>query len=168
MRLTPAAVFHAAIILLVLSVFSFAHARMIDKVIAYVDDRAITYSELQEKYRMIKNTGANITEKETLDSMINALLMLQKAKKLRFEAPTEDDLIKEYLNVTIKARIVISEDQIREFYDKNRDEFKGREYGVVRADIEKYLTDLETNKKLKEHLKELRAGANIVIHLKDK
>jgi len=167
-RRTLATALPAVIILCSLSAFPQSHAVVIDRVIAYVDDRAITYSELREKHRMIKQAGSKMTEEETLESMINALLMLQKARKLRFEASTEDDLIKEYLDVTIKSRTTVSEDQIREFYEKNRKELGNREYSDVRDEIEKYLINVETNVKLKEHLKELRSGANIVIQLKGK
>jgi hypothetical protein len=155
-------------IVLMLSISSVCSAALIDRVIAYVDDRAITWSELKERHDIIRKVSPGITEEETLNSMINALLMLQKAKKLRLEAPTEDDLIKEYLDVTIRSRIAVSEEKMLEYYNKNRADFKDREFGAVRGEIELYLTELETNVKLKEHLKELRAGANIVIRLKDK
>jgi hypothetical protein len=158
----------AVILLSVIAVSSVCHAVLIDRVIAYVDDRAITYSELNERYAILKKAAPGITKEETLNSMINALLMLQKAKKMRLEASTEDDLIKEYLNVTIRSRIAVSEDKLLEYYNKNRSEFKGKEFIEVKGEIEKYLTELETNARLKEHLKELRAGANIVIQLKDK
>jgi hypothetical protein len=141
-------------------------AVVIDRVIAYVDDRAITYSELRTRYELIKRTRPDMTERQTLDSMINALLMLQKAKKMRFEAPTEDELIREYMEVSIKSRVYVGEDKIREYYDKNRKEFMGREFEAVRPEIERYLVEVETNRRLQDHIKELRAGANIVI--KDK
>jgi hypothetical protein len=156
------------ILFLTFSTSSVCQSVILDRIIAYVDERAITYSELSERYMILKKAAPGVTEEETLNSMINALLMLQKAKKLRLEAPTEDDLIKEYLDVTVRSRIAVSEDKLLEYYNKNRSEFKDKAFSEVRVEIEKYLMELETNVKLKEHLKELRAGANIVIQLKDK
>jgi|WetSurMetagenome_2_1015567.scaffolds.fasta_scaffold00012_22 hypothetical protein len=156
------------LLLFVVSAASVCHAALLDRVIAYVDDRAITYSELRDRHSIVQKTAPDITEEETLNSMINALLMLQKAKKMRFEAPTEDDLIKEYMEVNIKSRISVGEDKIREYYDKNKPLFKNQEFAAVREEIERYLIELETNIRLKEHLKELRTDANIVIRLKYK
>ncbi len=147
---------------------SICNAELIDRVIAYVDDRAITYSEYLERHEKIRRSVPGITEEETLNSMINALLLLQRAKKMRLEAPTEDDLIKEYLDITIKSRIVLKEEKILEYYNNNKQEFGEKEFAAVRPSIEKYLLELETNIQLKEHLKELRKQANIVILPKDK
>jgi hypothetical protein len=158
----------AVFILLCFNGTSICSAELIDKVIAYVDDRAITYSEYMERYEIIRQSVPGITKEETLNSMINALLLLQRAKKMRLEAPTEDDLIKEYLDIIIKSRIVINEVKILEYYNKNRLEFGEKEFAAVRPSIEKYLLELETNIQLKEHLKELRTQANIVILPKDR
>jgi len=143
-------------------------AEIIDRVIGYVDDRAITYSEFRERHEKLRKISPGITEEEALISMVNALLLLHVAKKMRLEAPTEDGLIKEYVDVTIRSRISLKEEQLLEYYNKNRAEFKGMEFPAVRAEIEKYLTELEINKQLKEHLKLLRQRANIVIQLKIK
>ncbi len=162
------AVFAAFILLIPLLSPDFSRAVMIDQVIAYVDDRAITYSELRARHELISKSRPDMTEHQTLDSMINALLMLQKAKKLRLEAPTEDDLIREYMEAVVKSRISVSEDEVRKYYDSHRKEFGGKDFDSVRGGIEKYLTEVETNRKLLEHVRELRSGANIVIKLKDK
>jgi isopentenyl diphosphate isomerase/L-lactate dehydrogenase-like FMN-dependent dehydrogenase len=147
---------------------SLCRAELIDRVIAYVDDRAITYSEFEERYKKIRQAVPDITEEEALNSMVNALLLLQRAKKMRLEAPNEDDLIKEYLDITIKSRIVLKEEKMLEYYNNNRHSFGDREFSAVRPEIEKYMLELETNMQLKEHLKELRRQSNIVIQLKDK
>jgi len=161
--LLPVAILFSSLLLNAL-----CNASLIDRVVAYVDDRAITESEFRARYEILRQEAPGITEDEALNSMINALLLLQKARLMRLEASTEDNLIKEYVDVNIRSRIVVKEDKILEYYNNNRKEFGDRELTSVRGEIEKYLLELETNTQLKEHLRQLRKGANIVIQLKDK
>lgn len=143
-------------------------AELIDRVVAYVDDHAITYSEFRNRYEKLKKAVPDITEDEAINSMINTLLLLEEARKMRLEAASEDDLIKEYIDIRIKSRIVIKEEQTTEYYNHHKKEFEGRDYMSVRDEIEKYLQELETNKQLKGHLEELRKQSNIVVQLKDR
>jgi hypothetical protein len=143
-------------------------AELIDRVAAYVDDTAITYSEFKKRYLKVKETVPAVTEEEVINSMINGLLLLKEAKKMRLEAPTDDDLLKGYIDIKIKSSIVIKEDKISAFYKEHAAEFGGKDYFSVRDDIEKYLIELETNVQLKAHLEELRANTEIKIQLKDR
>jgi hypothetical protein len=145
----------------------FCHAALIDRVVAYVDDQAITYSEFRERYGKMKQAIPDITEEEAINSMINTLLLLGQARKMRLEAVSDDDLVKEYVDIKIKSGVFIKEETLTEYYNKHREEFQGRDYLTVREEIEKYLTELETNKRLKEHLEELKNQSNIVIRLRD-
>ncbi len=153
-------------LILHITIISSNSAELIDRVVAYVDDQAITYSEFNDKLAKLKEAVPNISENEVINSMINSLLLLNQAKKMRLEAPTEDDLIKEYVDIWVKSRILIKEEQIRKYYDSHKQEFGGKDYFEVRDEIEKYLLELETNKELKEHLNELRRQSNIIIQLK--
>lgn len=141
-------------------------AEVIDRVVAYVDDQAITYSEFKDKFAKIKSAVPAITEEEVINSMINTLLLLEQSRKMRLEAASEDDVIKEYIDIRIKSRILIKEEQLRQYYESHRKEFGGKDYFEVRDEIERYLQELETNKQLKGHLDELRRQTNIVIQLK--
>jgi hypothetical protein len=143
-------------------------AELLDRVVAQVDGQAITYSEFSLKFNRMKRVSPSITEDEALNSMINSLLLLQMARKMRLEAATEDDLIKEYVDITIRSRITIPEDRLSEYYNKHKQEFGDKDFSSVRDEIEKYLLELETNKHLKEHLKELQNQADIVIQLRYK
>jgi PHD/YefM family antitoxin component YafN of YafNO toxin-antitoxin module len=143
-------------------------AEMIDRVIAYVDDNAITYSEFREKFASMRDVVPGISEEDVVNSMINTLLLLDQARKMRLEAVSHDDLVKEYVDIKIKSRIFIKEEQITEYYKSHRNEFRNKDYLSVREEIEKYLTELEINRKLKEHLEDLRKGSNIVVRLRDK
>jgi parvulin-like peptidyl-prolyl isomerase len=157
-----------AAIFMFLAVSSSSGAELLDRVVAQVDDQAITYSEFSLKFNRMKQVLPSITEDEALNSMINSLLLLQMAKKMKLEAATEDDLIKEYVDITIRSRITMPEDRLSEYYDSHTREFGDKDFSFVRDQIEKYLLELETNKHLKEHLKELQSQADIVIQLRYK
>ena len=141
-------------------------AELIDRVVAYVDDHAITYSEFKDKFGQLKKVLPDMTEEEAVNSMINNLLLLEQAHKMRLEASTDDDLVKEYIEIRIKSRVFIKEEQVAAYYAGHRTEFGGKDYLSVRDEIEKYLSELEINKQLKEHLQDLRQQSNIVIQLK--
>jgi hypothetical protein len=143
-------------------------AGLIDRVIASVDDHAITYSEFREKFESMREVVPGISEEEVVNSMINTLLLLDQARKMRLEAVSDDDLVKEYVDIKIKSRVFIKEDRLTEYYNNHEGEFGGKDYLAVRDAIEKYLLEVETNKQLKEHLEELRGKSNIVIQLRDK
>ncbi len=95
--------------------------------------------------------------------MINRILLLQEAKKMRLEAPDDDQLVQQYIDIKLKSAIIIREEDVERFYDENGGQFKGQDYLAVRDQIEKYLFELETNKRLKNQIKELRAKSDIKI-----
>lgn len=140
-------------------------AEVVDRVIASVDDTAITLSEFEEQYATVAKKLKEVVGDEVLNSMINSLLLLNEAKKMRLEAPTKDEIVRDYIDIRIKAPIVIREEEIEAFYRAHADEFGGKEYIAVRDEIESYLFELETNRQLKKHLEELRRQAEIVIQL---
>lgn len=141
------------------------YADILERVVAYVDDSAITLSEFGENAQRARKTLSNISDLDIINSMINRLLLLQAAKKMRLEAPNEDELVREYTDIKIKSSIIIREEEIERFYSENKDKFKGQDYVAVRDEIEKYLTEIETNRLLKKDIDELRAKADIRIQL---
>ncbi len=157
-----------AVMTLQLVVPTLCPAELIDRIVAYVDDQAITYSEFRDRYARMKEAVPGITEDEAVNSMINTLLLLDQARQMRLEAVSDDDLVKEYVDIKIKSGVFIKEEVLVDYYNKHKEEFRGRDYLTVREIIEKYLTELETNKRLKEHLGELRKKTNIVIQLRDR
>lgn len=138
------------------------YAEVIDRVVAYVDETAVTLSELRNYYLETKET-ANITEEEALNSIINRLLLLKEARAMKLEAQTDDELLKDYINIKIGSAILIKEDTIISFYNEHLKEFEGKDYLTVRDIIEKYLFEAEINRRLKKHLDELRANAEVKI-----
>jgi len=138
-------------------------AEVIDRVIACVDDRAITLREFDDIYEKTRKIRPDITREEVLNTFINRILLIREAKKLKIEAPSEDELMNEYIELKVKAFIRIKEEDIRNFYSSHPGEFKDMNYDSVRDRIEDYLVQLELNRLLKRHIDELRSNAYIKI-----
>lgn len=136
-----------------------------DRVIAFVDNQAITMSDLEEQYSSTVKMTPDITKGDVLNTMINRMLLLREAKRYRIEAATQDDIMREYIDLKIKAFIRVSEDDIEKFYQKHITQFAGTDYVDAHEEIERYLTEKELNENLKVVLRELRGKAYIKIFL---
>lgn len=136
-----------------------------DRVVAFVDNDAITLSELEMKYYDTVKVTSDITQEEVLNTMVNRLLLLREAKKIRLEAPSEDELLNEYIDLKIRAFIRIKEEELKDFYNKNISKFEGKELDSVRDYIENYLAEHEVNQRLKAHINELRGKSCVKIQL---
>lgn len=136
-----------------------------DRVVAYVDNDAITYSELEEIYANAVQITPDITKEEVLNTTINRLLLLREAKKVKLEAPSEDALLKEYIDLKIRAFIRIKEEEIVDFYERHIDDFQEKELETVREEIENVLTEKALNERLKSHIEELKDKACVKIQL---
>ncbi len=144
---------------------SLLYAAIKDRVVAFADNDAITLSELEMKYYDTVKVTSDITQEEVLNTMVNRLLLLREAKKIRLEAPSEDELLKEYIDLKIRAFIRIKEEELKDFYNKNISKFEGKELDSVRDDIESYLAEHEVNQRLKAHINELREKSCVKIQL---
>jgi len=141
------------------------HAEVRDRVAAFVDDIAITLSELEIRHAGTVKITPDVTKEEVLNTMLNRVLLLREAKKIRLEAPSEEELLRDYIDLKIRAFIRINEEEITDFYDKHIGDFGGKELDDVREDVENYLTENELNKRLKRHIDELREKACVNILL---
>lgn len=138
-------------------------AELIDKVVAFVDDQAITLSDLNETYEATKKFNGAVTREEVLNTMIHRVLLLREARKLKLIAKTDDELLNEYIELKVRAYIRIREEELEYFYSRNVDEFKGASFDSVRDRIEDYLTEKEVNNILRRHLHELKAKAYVKV-----
>ncbi|MFC1769664.1 hypothetical protein ACFLZI_01275 [Nitrospirota bacterium] len=156
---------HTRILILIVVLFlsSFSDAEMIDRIVAYVGDEAITSSELMAEHETHKGRG--ITLEQTLNGIINRRLLLVEARRLRLGDMGDDTLINEYINQRIRTFIVISEEQITRYYKNNRKKFRRAPLNQVRGNIVIFLTEAEVNVRLEHHLDTLRKGAEIGIFL---
>jgi len=158
----------ACVLLLVtchLSLAAEGSAAVSDRVIAFVDDHAITMSELDEQYESTTKISPDITIGEVLDTMINKILILREARKYRIEAPSLDQVMREYIDLKIRAFIRVGESDIEKFYQENKADFAGKEFEDVRDEIDKYLAEKELNEQLKKVVRELRRDAYIRIFI---
>ena len=108
-------IYYSIIFLLIPSLSPVLFAEIRDRVVAFVDNTAITLSELEETYADTLRVTPNITRDEVLNTMVNRVLLLREAKKIRLEAPSEDELLKEYIDLKIRAFIRIKEEEIDRF-----------------------------------------------------
>jgi len=136
-----------------------------DRVIAFVDDQAITMSDLEEQYSNTLRLSPDSTKAEVLNTMINRILLLREAKRYRIEAATQDDVMREYIDLKIRAFVRVGEGDIEQFYQDNISKFSGRDFEDAREEIERYLTEKELNERLKVMLREFREKAYIKIFL---
>ncbi|MDO8746517.1 MAG: hypothetical protein Q7J70_02505, partial [Thermodesulfovibrionales bacterium] len=74
-------------------------------------------------------------------------------------------VVREYIELKLRTFIKITEDDLREFYDKNRKEFGKADFDDAREKIEEYLVEKEVNIRLKKHIEDLRTKAYIKIQL---
>ncbi|MCL5023831.1 MAG: hypothetical protein M1497_10780 [Nitrospirae bacterium] len=147
--------------------FTVGHAELIDRVVACVNDRAITLSELRENYEKTKKIEPDITMAEVLNTMINRLLLLNDARRLKIDAKNDESVLNEYIELKVRAFIRVKEEDIEDYYKKNEKEFKGAPFESVRDKIEEYLTEKEINRLLKKQIAELRAKAYVKVLLKE-
>ena len=155
-----------SLLLVVISLLpTVVYSEVLERVVAYVNNKAITLSEFQESAKKSRKTLVNVSDSDIINAMINNLLLLEEAEKIRLEAPDKDELVREYIDIKIKSSIIIREEDMERFYNENKGQFKGQDYLAVRDGIEKYLFELETNKQLKKNIEELRAKSDIKILL---
>lgn len=164
MKGTKASLFLGCTVLLALNLSS-VFAEVVDRVVAFVDDKAITLSDLEDNYKAAAKLRPDIKKEDVLNTKINRMLLLREAKKLRIEGANPDEVIREYIELKLRTFIKITEDDLREFYDKNRKEFGKAEFDDSREKIEEYLVEKEVNIRLKKHIEDLRSKAYIKIQL---
>lgn len=142
-----------------------AEAELIDRVVAFVDEEAITLSEFQSQYDNIRTLSPNVTREEVIQTIINRKLLLREARKYRIEGPNEEEMMKEYIDLKVRAFIRVDETEIQQFYEENNDQFEGKQFDAARDEIETYLTEKKVNERLKETLERLKKDAYIKIQL---
>ena len=151
--------------LLLTSYFSVVDADLRDRVVAFVDNDAITLSELEERYAHALQITPDITREEVLRTMVNRLLLLREAKKIKLDALTEDELLQEYIDLKIRAFIRVNEENVVDFYEGHIDDFQEKELDMVREEIENVLIEKALNERLKSHINELMEKACVKMQL---
>ena len=160
----------SAFVLLVLLALLYipAFAASIDRVVAYIEDSAITMRELTVEHERMAKLYPDRTMEQTLESLINTRLILINAKILRLTAETDEAMIEKYLNLKVRSLVSVTEAEIRAFYDLNskgqgKASKSNKAYNKARPEIEKYLFEIKFNEIVKAHMKTLRAASLIRI-----
>lgn len=143
------------------------HAEVVDRVVAFADNVAITLSEFNETFEKAKKLKQGVSSAEVLNTMINRVLLLREARKLKLEAKTDDELIGEYIDVKVRPYARVRDEDLEDFYNKNLLEFKGSSFDLVREKIEGYLMEREVNNLLKRNIDELREKTYVKITMED-
>lgn len=151
------------IFLLITIHYSPSTALIEDHVVAFVDNTAITLSEFEEEYPKAQKVTPGITKEEVLNAMINRVLLLREAKKIRLAERSDDELLKEYIDLKLRTFVKIKEKDVLDYYEIHIKDFQGKALEDVREEIENYLTEAELNRLLKKHIEELREKAYIGI-----
>ena len=154
--------FFLSVYSLLLTPYSFGFT---DRVVAFVDNEAITLSEFQEQKHNTARLLPGVTDDEVINTMINRKLILREAKKYRIEGPAEEDIMRDFVDLKVRAFIKVGEQDIEDFFRQNIDKFEGKTFEIVRDEIEKYLTEKEVNKMLKKVISDLRKSVYIKIQL---
>lgn len=141
------------------------HAGIKDRVVAYVDTTAITLTELDKKHAETMEVTPAITKEEVLNTMINRILLIREARKIRLKSEREDELLKEYVDLKIKSFIRIKDEELRNFYEAHAADFPEKDLDDLREDIENYLIEQELNNALKKHIDDLRNNACIKVQI---
>ncbi|MCI4625731.1 MAG: hypothetical protein L3V56_07190 [Candidatus Magnetoovum sp. WYHC-5] len=140
---------------------------LINKVVAFVDNEAITLADLKEKYEKTLKVVPDTTLRQVAETMVNRLLLKQEGVRLKIVGDSDDEIINKYIDMSIRADIVVNYEEVEAFFNKNRANFADIELDSVREDIEKLLIEEEVNKRLQAKVEELKKRTYVEIHKLD-
>ncbi len=140
------------------------HAELINTVVAFIDDQAITLRDFEDYYTIAKKFHTDITPEKALETLINRLILLREARRLKLKGSTEDDIINTYIDIKVRAFVRVSEEEINRFYEANKEKMKDVPLQDVRQQIENLLIEKKVNNLLKIHLRKLKEKSYIKIN----
>jgi hypothetical protein len=160
-------------ILLITSCFllpDLSHSEILERIVAIVNNNVILLSEFKDALKAAKMSDEKVTEDAVLDEMINRVLMLEQARKMRLgqmedaTGPVDDNkIVNEYIDRRIRSFVHIPIEEIESYYLNNRKQFGSKSFSEAKDEIEDHLTDGELKLKIAEHVEELRKKAYIRI-----
>ena len=153
----------AAAIIYLLLTLSLSEAAVIDNVAAFVDDEAITLLDLNNS---IEAAQGKLSKEEALDRLINKQLILREARRLKIETLRDEDAIAEYIDLKIRPLVRIAEQDMKSYYDQNKENLGSADFPAVKDSIERLLEEKEINRRLFIHIGDLRKRAYIKVFLR--
>jgi hypothetical protein len=154
------------IVITLLSIFLWTKvtiAELVDRVVAFVDDDAITLRELDIKYEELHSKDNTVTKQDILNTMVNQLLIERDAAKHRITGLNKEDIINKYLNIYVKSQVNIKDKEIDNYFNENIDKLQNIKESKDK--IKEILTEKQNNVKLWERIKELKKKAYVRIQL---
>jgi hypothetical protein len=151
-----------------------AYAEMLERVVAVVNEDVILLSELRSEVQLRKSGGAEASEADVLDEMIDRMLLLAQTEKMRLEEgvdpdktlAAEDKMINDYIERRVKAFIHIPLKDMEDYYSRNTSLYGGKKFYDVKDEIEAKLVEARLQDRLREHIRGLRKDSYIRVQLK--
>lgn len=155
---------HLALITLFIVIFhESAISTNIDKVVAYINNTAITKRELDEQHSKNLLIFPEISRRQTLEAMINTKLMLIDARKMRLSAADDTKLLQKYLDLKVRSLVLVTDNDVTEYFRENREKFGNSSLQDVKETIRVYLEEALYNKLIKDHINSLMQRSVIKI-----
>jgi len=73
-------------------------------------------------------------------------------------------LVIKYVDRRIRAFVLVTPDEEKSYYDEHKKDFGTMEFAEAEPEIKRLITELRTDKKLDEYLRDLKTKANIIIN----
>ncbi|RJQ22842.1 MAG: hypothetical protein C4560_02025 [Nitrospiraceae bacterium] len=152
-----------------LSLVPAAYSEVLERIVAIVNDEVVLLSEYREVFEAARKTDASVEGDRVLDEMINRILILEQARRLRLgssgDVADDDALVKEYIDRRIRPLVHIPIEEIEDYYIKNIERSGNKEFYDVKDEIENILSEGYLQRKLAGHIQELRKKAFIRVQL---
>ncbi len=140
--------------------------------LAVVNGFAITKDYLNRMFNLLPEQYQSVYKNDMeglLEQLITRELLYQEAVAKGFgrniDAGTDPeqkkDITIEQLIRDISAKIVIPEEEIRQFYEERKTEMRGASYEQVKGDISNYLAEQKQGEVIVAHIESLKAQAQI-------
>lgn len=142
-------------------------AKIIDRIVAYVDYDAITSVDLQRFMEDLKSRAVKTTPKEAVEVLINRKIFIKEARRLKLKARTDEALIEKYIDIKIKPFIFVKDEEILKYYREHLDVFKDKPFEELREQLRKVVYEKKLNRAIKEHIRKLRKAHNVVVIMDD-
>jgi hypothetical protein len=140
------------------------YGEVLERVVAFVDDIAITLTEFENYYTDAKRLSPDITPEEAIQTLINRNLLLREAERLKIRGRDDDEKIRRYIEIKIRLYVRVSDSEIERYYKENIKSLGSEPLDILREDIKRLLIEKKTNALLEKHLKKLREKAYIRIN----
>lgn len=138
-----------------------AYGVIIEKVVAYVGDEAITLTDLCNYWKSLREVQPDININDALKAIVNRKIIIHKARELNLSGGSEDELIGLYIRFAIKPKVMVTKEEVKGYYQKYHDKLKGAPLESIEPQIITILKEKKTNELLKEHIEALKKRMSV-------